>query len=323
MQLQDVLNKYEGELKNVEEFLKRHFHSDIALIPEISNHLISSGGKRFRPLLLLIASDLCGYRGERRYSMSTAIEFIHTASLLHDDVIDHAETRRGRSSANRLWGNSASVLVGDFLYSKAFRLMAEEGDIAVIKLISTISNTMAEGEVFQLIKSGDFEITEKEYFALIEKKTAILISAACALGAILAKTTEERISALMRFGMRLGTAFQLTDDTLDYIATEEEFGKAIGTDLREGKITLPLIQTLKKCPATERKLIRRVVKKNPDKDEISEIVSIIQKHKGIDYALGKAGNYIQEGKGFLDRFEDCEPKRALLTISDFILDRNL
>ena len=233
MQLQDILNKYETDLKNIEDFLKGSVHSDVALIPEVSNHLISSGGKRFRPLLLLLTSDLCGYRGERRYVMSTVLEFIHTASLFHDDVVDHADTRRGKTSANNVWGNSASVLVGDYLYSKAFKLMAEDGDIAIVKLISTTSNTMAEGEVFQLIKSGDFEITEKEYFSLIEKKTAILISAASAIGAILAKASEARISALMRFGMRLGTAFQMTDDTLDYVAAEEKFGKAIGTDLRE------------------------------------------------------------------------------------------
>ncbi len=324
MQLQDILNKYEDDLKNVEDFLKKSVHSDVALIPEISNHLISSGGKRFRPLLLLIASDLCGYRGERRYVMSIAVEFIHTASLFHDDVIDHADTRRGKASANNVWGNSASVLVGDYLYSKSFKLMAEDGDLSIINLISTISNTMAEGEVFQLAKSGDFDITEKEYFSLIEKKTAILISAACALGAILAKASEARVSALMRFGMRLGTAFQLTDDTLDYVAAEEELGKAIGTDLREGKVTLPLIYALKNCASSERNLIRRILKKkDPDKADLTEIISIIQKHNGIEYALEKAKSCLQEGKAFLNLFEECEPKEALLTIADFILTRNL
>ncbi len=324
MQLQDVLNRYEDEMKNVEEHLKGHFLSDVNLIPEVSNHLISSGGKRFRPLLLMISSDLCGYRGERRYTMSTIIEFIHTATLLHDDVVDHADTRRGKVSANHVWGNSASVLVGDFLYSKSFKLMAEDGDLAVIKLISTITNTMAEGEVFQLIKSGDFDITEKEYFSLIEKKTAILISAACALGPILAKSSDARISALMRFGMRLGTAFQLTDDTLDYIAAEEEFGKAIGTDLREGKITLPLIATLKKCTPPERALIRKIFKKEePERSDIAEIAGIIQKHDGIDYALNRARNCIHEGKAFLDQFEECDQKKYLITVADFILDRNL
>jgi octaprenyl-diphosphate synthase len=324
MHLQDILNKYENELKSVEESLIKNVHSDIALIPKIFNHLISSGGKRFRPLLLLLAADLCGYRGDRRYAMSVVLEFIHTASLLHDDVVDHADTRRGNLSANNIWGNAASVLVGDYLWSKSFKIMSEDGDVSIIKLISTITNTMSEGEVFQLAKSEDFDITEKEYFALIEKKTAVLISASCTVGGILAKTSEARISALTRFGMRLGTAFQLTDDTLDYIATEEEFGKAIGTDLREGKITLPLIYTLKKCMPSERNLIRKIVKKSdPDNSDIGEIISIIRKHNGIDYALNKARECIQEGKDFLDLFDDCEPKRALLIIADFILDRSL
>jgi len=324
MQLQDIFNKYEGELRNVEECLRNSINSEVALIPELSNHLISSGGKRFRPLLLLMSSDLCGYRGERRYAMSLVLEFIHTASLLHDDVVDHANTRRGKESANNVWGNSASVLVGDYLYSKAFKIMAEDSDLAVVKLISTTSNTMAEGEVFQLVKSGDFEITEKDYFSLIEKKTAILISAACALGAIMAKVSEAQISALMRFGMRLGTAFQMTDDTLDYTATEKEFGKAIGTDLREGKITLPLIHTLKRCTPPERNLIRKVVKKeDPEESDIAEIVSIIRKHNGIEYALSRAKNCVQEGKALLDAFADSEPKRALITLADFILNRNL
>ena len=324
MPLQDILNKYEGELNQVEVLLKKSIISEVALIPELSNHLIGSGGKRFRPLLLLICSDLCGYKSERRYIMAIVLEFIHTASLLHDDVIDHADTRRGKASANHVWGNSASVLVGDYLYSKAFKMMSEDGDLAINKLISTVSNTMAEGEVFQLVKSGDFEITEKEYFSLIEKKTAILISAACAVGALLAKSPDTQISALMRFGMRLGTAFQMTDDTLDYVAAEKEFGKAIGTDLREGKITLPLIHTLKRCTPAERTLIQKMVKKeNHEQQDIAEIISIIQKHNGIDYALNRAKNCVQEGKAFLDSFEDSEPKRALQTLADFILERNL
>ncbi|MFB3924612.1 MAG: polyprenyl synthetase family protein [Syntrophales bacterium] len=324
MQIQDVLSRYEADLKNVEEHMRRHFHSDVPLIPEISNHLISSGGKRFRPLLLLISSDLCGYRGERRYYLSAVLEFIHTASLLHDDVIDHASTRRGRASANSVWGNSASVLVGDFLYSKSFKMMTDDGDPSIINLLSTITNTMAEGEVFQLIKCGDMDITEKEYFSLIEKKTAILISAACALGAILSKASDKKISALMKFGMRLGTAFQLTDDTLDYSGTEQEFGKAIGTDLREGKITLPLINTLVKCSPAERTLIKKIVKKKDSGEkDIQRIVAIINKHNGIEYALDRAKACIQEGKKFLDLFADSEPKRALFTISDFILGRKL
>ncbi|MDD1749050.1 MAG: polyprenyl synthetase family protein, partial [Methanothrix sp.] len=247
MQIQDVFHYFGNDLKRVEEHMEMYLRSEVRLIPEIIHHLIGSGGKRFRPLLLLATSELCGYCGERRYPLSAMIEFIHTATLLHDDVIDHADTRRGEASANRVWGNAASVLVGDFLYSKSFRLMTDDGNLAIIKLISTTTNTMSEGEIVQLMKTGDTKITEKEYLSIVEKKTSILISAACAIGAILGNSTDGQIEALTRFGMRMGTAFQITDDTLDYVAREEEFGKAIGQDLKEGKLTLPLIRTMKKC----------------------------------------------------------------------------
>ncbi|MEA1936182.1 MAG: polyprenyl synthetase family protein [Thermodesulfobacteriota bacterium] len=323
-QLQDVLNRYAGDLKNVEEHMETYLHSEVRLIPEVSNYLISSGGKRFRPLLLLIASDLCGYKGENHYPLSAVVEFIHTASLLHDDVVDHAETRRGKASANNIWGNSASVLVGDFLYSKSFKLMTDHGNFPIIKLLSTTTNTMAEGEVLQLTKCGDIDINEKDYLSIVEKKTAILISAACAVGGILADAPETEIGALTRFGMRLGMAFQITDDTLDYIAVEDEFGKAIGMDLKEGKITLPLIRTLKKCSPEEKNLIKEIIKsEDPDVENIRKIVSLINKYKGINYALNKAKSYIDEGKALLEPFEKSKPKTSFLTISDYIIERRL
>jgi octaprenyl-diphosphate synthase len=324
MSLRDVLRQYEPDIRKMEESFKGYFHSQVTLIPEISDHLISSGGKRFRPLLLIIASDLCGYRGDRRYPLSAVIEFIHTATLLHDDVIDHAETRRGKPSANRVWGNSASVLVGDFLYSKSFQLMSADGDISVINLLSNTTNIMAEGEVLQLQKCGDIDITEKEYLSVIEKKTAVLISAACAVGALISKAPEAKIEAMARFGMRVGMAFQLTDDTLDYMAAEEEFGKAIGMDLKEGKITLPLIHALRKCSPEDRRRIKKIVRDSAkDGNAIGEITSLIARYRGVDYALEKARTYIEEAKAFLDPFEDSPPKGALITIADYIINRNL
>lgn len=324
MQIQDVFSYYGDDLKQVEEHMEMYLRSEVHLIPEIIQHLIGSGGKRFRPLLLLATSALCGYRGEKRYPLSAVIEFIHTATLLHDDVIDSATTRRGKISANNVWGNAASVLVGDFLYSKSFKLMTEHGNLAIIKLLSTTTNTMSEGEVFQLVKCGDVNITEKEYLAIIEKKTAILISAACAVGGILGNTSETQVEALTRFGMRLGSAFQITDDTLDYVAKEEEFGKAIGKDLEEGKITLPLIRAMKKCTSEEKNLVRRAVEnKEQDKTLIADILSLIDRYDGINYSLNTAKNYIAEGKKFLDSFEDSEPKTSLLAISDYIIERRL
>jgi octaprenyl-diphosphate synthase len=324
MQIQDVFRSYGDDLKSVEEHMEMYLRSEVHLIPEVIHHLIGSGGKRFRPLLLLATSALCGYRGEKRYPLSAVIEFIHTATLLHDDVIDAAETRRGKISANNVWGNAASVLVGDFLYSKSFKLMTEHGNLAIIKLLSTTTNTMSEGEVFQLIKCGDINISEKEYLTIIEKKTATLISAACALGGILGNASDSQIEALTRFGMRLGSAFQITDDTLDYVAKEEEFGKAIGKDLEEGKITLPLIRTLKKCKPEEKNMIRRAVEnKEQDVQLIADILSMINRYDGINYSLNKAKSYIGEGKGYLVSFEDSEPKASLLAISEYIVERRL
>ena len=322
MQIQDVFRYYGNDLKRVEENMEMHLRSEVRLIPEIIHHLIGSGGKRFRPLLLLASAELCGYRGERRYPLSAIIEYIHTATLLHDDVIDHAETRRGKASANQVWGNAASVLVGDYLYSKSFRLMTDDGNLAILKLISTTTNTMSEGEVFQLMKMGDTSITEKEYLSIVEKKTSIMISAACAIGGILGNAADSQIEALTRFGMRLGNAFQITDDTLDYVANEEEFGKAIGQDLKEGKMTLPLIRTMKKCTPEERLFIRKGIEEK-DKLAYAGIMTLIHRYDGISYALTKAKACIDEAKGFLTSFNDSEAKTALCTIADYIIERRL
>jgi octaprenyl-diphosphate synthase len=324
MQIQDVFRHYGDDLKRVEEHMEMYLRSEVYLIPEVIHYIIGSGGKRFRPLLLLAASSLCGYRGEKRYPFSAVIEFIHTATLLHDDVIDAAETRRGKVSANNVWGNAASVLVGDFLYSKSFKLMTEHGNLAIIKLLSETTNTMSEGEVFQLVKRGEINITEKEYLSIIEKKTAILISAACAVGGILGDAPETKIEALTRFGMRLGSAFQITDDTLDYVAEEKEFGKAIGKDLDEGKMTLPLIRTLKKCNSEEKNLIKRVIETfERNGEDVAAVMSIIHRYDGINYSLNKAKGYINEGKGYLESFEASEARDALLAISEYIIERRL
>lgn len=324
MDMKDVLRRYDRDMKLVEEHLERYLGSEVRLIPVIIKHLITSGGKRFRPLMVLTAADLCGYRGDRRFPLSAVIEFIHTATLLHDDVIDNAETRRGKPSANNVWGNSASVLVGDFLYSKCFSLMSDDGDIRIIKLMSRTTNIMAEGEVFQLMKSGDIHITEEEYFTLIEKKTAVLISAACAVGAILAGAPPAQEDALAAYGMRIGKAFQLTDDTLDYVASEKEFGKAVGMDLKEGKVTLPLIHSLRQCAESERNRVKEILGRQGSRDgDVKEILDLIHKYGGIDYALNRAKELIDEGRTLMGPFPDSEAKRSMLAIADFILERKI
>jgi len=324
MQIQDVFSAYKEDLQEVEKYLNKHITSDVKLIPEVSHHLIDSGGKRFRPLLLLICAGLCGYKGSNRFPMAAVMEFIHTATLLHDDVIDKAIMRRGKTSANNIWGNAASVLVGDFLYSKSFTLMTEVENIAILKLMSEVTNVMSEGEVFQLMKCGDVNLTEEEYLTIIEKKTAVLISATCAVGSILGSASLEKIDALAKFGRNIGMAFQMTDDTLDYMAKEKEFGKSVGKDLEEGKMTLPLIYALKKCTPKERKTIKELIsRKKFSQKALREILSFIQKYKGIDYSLKCAEKFISDAKARLNLFPDCVEINQLHAVAEYILSRNI
>lgn len=324
MQIQDVFAVYKDDMQQVEKHLDRYITSEVKLIPEVSHHLIDSGGKRFRPLLLLASSRLCGYSGGNRFPLAGAIEFIHTASLLHDDVIDEAVIRRGKTSANNIWGNAASVLVGDFLYSKAFKLISEVGDIALVKLMSKITNVMSEGEVFQLMKCGDVDITEEEYLAIIEKKTAVLLSAACAAGAILGSASPDKIEAMGQFGYKIGMAFQITDDTLDYMAQEQEFGKAIGKDLEEGKMTLPLIFALKNATQEEKEKARDLIAGKEDNKKVAPVIlSMIQKYNGIDYSLQSAAKYIKDAQALLQIFGACPEIDQLNAVAEYVLARRI
>lgn len=324
MQIADVFSAYRDEMKQVEVHLDRYITSEVKLIPEVAHHLIDSGGKRFRPLLHLICARLCGYPGEARFPLAASIEFIHTASLLHDDVIDEAVIRRGKTSANNVWGNAASVLVGDFLYSKAFSLLADIGDIALVQLMSKMTNVMSEGEVFQLMKCGDVNLTEAEYFSIVEKKTAVLISAACESGAVLGGASKAQAQALEQYGYKIGMAFQITDDTLDYLAKEEDFGKAIGKDLEEGKMTLPLIYTLAQCSRAQRDIIQTAIeKKFFSPDAIGGIFDLVQKSGGIDYSLQHARQFITEAKEGLNVFPASPEKDHLLAVADYIVSRKI
>ncbi len=322
MQISDVFAAYADEMDQIEAYLDQHISSDIKLIPEVAHHLIDSGGKRFRPLLHLICARLCGYTGELRFPLAASIEFIHTASLLHDDVIDQAVIRRGKTSANNVWGNAASVLVGDFLYSKSFTLLSIIGDLDIFRLMSKMTNTMSEGEVFQLMKCGDTNLTEAEYLSIVEKKTAVLISAACESAAVLGCLPNEQIRALGQYGYNIGMAFQITDDTLDYMAREEDFGKAIGKDLEEGKMTLPLIYTLAGCPQTERNMIKKTIQnKSFTPETIRKIFALVQKSGGIDYSLNRAQTFIKESIKNLEVFNDSPAKDHLRTVAEYVLSR--
>lgn len=324
MQIQDVFSIYKDDLQQVEKCINDHATSEITLIPEVSHHLIDSGGKRFRPLLLMISAGLCGYRGASRFPMAAVMEFIHTATLLHDDVIDEAAMRRGKTSANNIWGNAASVLVGDFLYSKSFILMTSVENTAILKLMSRVTNIMSEGEVFQLIKCGDVNMTEEEYFSIIEKKTAVLISASCAAGAILGSASPEQIDALALFGRNIGMAFQITDDVLDYTAKGKDFGKSLGKDLEEGKITLPLIFALRQGTEDENNIIRDIIKsKKGSQKAAREVTRLIKKYNAIESSLKVATAYINQAKAQLSIFDDCPAKDQLFTVAEYILARNI
>ncbi len=322
MQIADVFSAYRSEMSQVESHLDRYISSDVKLIPEVAHHLIDSGGKRLRPLLHMICSRLCGYVGDHRFPLAVSLEFIHTASLLHDDVIDEAFIRRGKTSANNLWGNAASVLVGDFLYSQALKLLSEIGDLAIIQLMSKTTHIMSEGEVFQLMKCGDASLTEEEYLSIVEKKTALLISAACASGALLGGASQDQITALEQYGYKIGMAFQITDDTLDNIAREEDFGKAIGKDLEEGKMTLPLIYTLAGCSQNERNMIKKTIQnKSFTPETIRKIFALVQKSGGIDYSLNRAQTFIKESIKDLEVFNDSPAKDHLRTVAEYVLSR--
>lgn len=311
------------DLKNVELQFRKDLASNVPLIRKVGEYVLSSGGKRVRPALLLLAAKLCGYEGTRHVPLASVIEFIHTATLLHDDVVDSATLRRGNASANMVWGNEASVLVGDFLFSKSFSLMVADGDLKVLQVLSGATTRIAEGEVLQLISTSDLEMTEERYIEVVKGKTAILISAACQAGGILGKATDEREQALADFGMELGIAFQLMDDLLDYTASEEQFGKNIGHDLEEGKITLPLIHTLQRCTPAECELIAEVVVKEVlEEADVRAVSDLVHAHGGITYAARRAADYVAASKSRLDVFPDNPAKQALLELADYVVSRN-
>ncbi len=322
--LEGVLELIGDDLEKVDQEFKKNLKSDVPIISAIGEHLLLSGGKRYRAKLLLLSAKLCGYEGDRHISMASLIEFIHTATLLHDDVVDRAELRRGIHSANSIWGNEASVLVGDFLFTKCFSLMVENGNWRILQAIARATTIMAEGELEELIKTNDLSLTEEGYLSVIARKTASLISAATQIGAILGNVSKEREEALANFGMDVGIAFQLIDDNLDYTSKEEEFGKKIGIDLQDGKITLPLIFALSHCSEEERERVRTTVESQPiTKEAFFRVVEIIEKYRGIDYASSKAKGYVERAKKHLHLFPHSKEKEALCAMADYVLERRL
>jgi octaprenyl-diphosphate synthase len=311
------------DLKRVELEAKENLKSPVWLVTKIGEHILLGGGKRIRPALLILSSKLCGYEGEAHIPLAVAIEFIHTATLLHDDVVDNAELRRGVPAAHLLWGNAASVLVGDFLLSRAFSLMVRFGNKRVLEVMAKATTDLAEGETFEIMKTGDVSFSEEENMFLITKKTASLIAASTRIGAILAEAPLWEEEALYNYGLNLGIAFQLVDDCLDYVGKEEVLGKKVGSDLREGKLTLPLIFALRQSSEEERRTIEEVLGgKREEEGLIEVIIGIVNKYGGIEYTRQLAQKYVNQAKQSLFCFPSSPEREALFKLADYVLERN-
>ena len=289
------------EMLLVEEKFKQNLATDVDLITRIGDYVLSSGGKRFRPMLLLLCSRLCRYQGDKHIDLAAVVEFIHTATLLHDDVVDSANLRRGNRSANSVWGNQASVLVGDYLFAKSFSMMVGARSLKVLKILADTTTQLSEGEIIQLVNTCDLNVNEERYLQVVRDKTAILIAASCQIGAIIAEADEQQEAALREFGLEIGTAFQLMDDALDYVAEQKEFGKERGHDLYEGKMTLPLIYAYAESNQQERDEIARIVAASElAPADLDYVCKLIDDKGGIVYTRAKAVERIEHAKTLLD-----------------------
>jgi octaprenyl-diphosphate synthase len=319
----DVWEAYRDELAGVEEQVRKNLDSSVTLVNTVAAHILSSGGKRIRPLFVLLCARLCGYPGRDHLVLGSLVEFIHTATLLHDDVVDDADLRRGRRAARKVWGNQISILVGDYLYSRAICQIVDFRNQSINEAMSEACRKMAEGEVLQLYYNGNPLMPESEYLRIIEHKTAGLIAASCKIGSIIGGATDDQQDTLFRFGQHLGIAFQLADDTLDYVANGDQLGKALGQDLRQGKATLPLLHLLQYCAEQDRRMITdRMETRTLSQDDLHRILTLMQENGSISYAMDRAQAFVAAAKRDLDVFEDGNPKRALSIAADYMVTRD-
>ena len=317
------LDQFNSHFRRINEELGRVLSTQVPLIDSIGNHSLLGAGKRLRPLLFVLACELCGYRGEDSYHFSTIFEYIHTASLLHDDVIDNGHIRRKKPSVNHVWGNSAAVLSGDFLYSKSFAIAVGCGNLEFLKLLSNTTTRMAEGQVLELVHTHNWNMTKDEYMEIIISKTAVLISAACACGAIISGGEKRAEDHLAQFGFNLGVAFQLVDDLLDYTLSEEEFGKPVGKDLREGKITLPLIYTLSNLEGTEIERLEDLFRnQKADEEDYRKLIALVRNNGVVERIRSEASVYVDKAASFLDLFPRSAIKDDLIDLNTYIIKRN-
>jgi octaprenyl-diphosphate synthase len=311
-----------ADMERVNQTILARAASHVTMVPEVANHLISSGGKRLRPMLTLATAGLCGYAGAGHIKLAASVEFMHTATLLHDDVVDESDLRRGRLAARMLWGNSASVLVGDFLLGQAFKMMVEVGSLACLDVLSSAAAIIAEGEVMQLAAAKDTQTSEDDYLAVIRAKTAALFSAACEVGPTLAQRPKAEIAACRGYGMNLGIAFQLIDDALDYGGTSAVLGKNVGDDFREGKITLPIVLSFRRGSEAERAFWQRTLEKGEIEDsDLDAAIALLRKHRALEDTIERARHYGAMARDALELFPASDWKFALNQVVDFCIER--
>jgi len=320
MHFLSTLTPIADDLKRVEALIDERLASDVPLVRQVASYIVASGGKRLRPALLLLACGAAGYRGDARFQLAAVVEFIHTATLLHDDVVDESGLRRGQRTANAAFGNAASVLVGDFLYSRAFQMMVEAGDLRVMGVLAEATNTIAGGEVLQLMGSHDPEVDEARYLEVIRRKTAKLFEASARLGGVLARAPAAVEDALADYGVHAGTAFQLIDDVLDYSGESGEIGKSLGDDLAEGKPTLPLIYAMRAGSREQAELVRRAIQEG-GREDFPAVLAAIRGCGALDYARRAAAQEAETAKRALAPLGESEFKRALLELASFSVTR--
>jgi octaprenyl-diphosphate synthase len=308
------------DMQRVDALIRHRLSSDVVLINQIADHIIAGGGKRLRPMLHTLAAGAAGYTGEQHVKLAAVIEFIHTSTLLHDDVVDESDLRRGRKTANALWGNAASVLVGDFLYSRSFQLMVELDDMRIMRILADTTNTIAEGEVLQLLNIGNADVSEAAYLAVIERKTAVLFAAATELGGILGGLPQAQVDALRRYGMELGYAFQIADDLLDYVSSPEALGKNIGDDLAEGKPTLPVIYALEQASPDQVQSLRHAIE-HGGLDSLDRIIASIRDSGALERTRERAFAHAQAARDALAALPASDYRDALATLADYSVQR--
>jgi octaprenyl-diphosphate synthase len=311
------------DLEAVEKLIRQELDSPVDLIQQMGAYIAGAGGKRLRPILLLLAARLAGARGERPVRLACVVELLHTATLIHDDVVDQAPLRRGRPSANAQWGDDASVLVGDHLYSKSFDLLVRDNDRAVMETLARATVSMTEAEVFQLERKRTGVTSESDYVRIITQKTASFISACCRIGGLLGGIPAAPLDALTLYGLDIGIAFQISDDSLDFVADQDRLGKAIGADLREGKRTLPLIAMLERATPAQADRVREMLRRRTlEPAEVDEIRRLVLEHDGVEYALERAHAYARAAKRDLQAFPPSEERDVLTLVADFVVDRD-